>query len=369
MFPSKLKIMSFILMSFSCSVFSNEVDSITFKDSKASNYEVSEKDHISEEEKLRYVELMNNFRGYISPKLDPITTLGIEARNEAERRHYAELWIKQEFERTEKELKFQREVDAAWKRLMPNMLPVNMGNAAGIAHDSGGRLALFVREADCQRCDARLSAVLADKRPVDIYLVYSEGSDQKLRSWAQQHRIPAEQVRERRITLNHDAGRWMRYERHHDGSSTAGGKRMAYRSVLTVALLLSAASSVASTSMQSVPSGYQKVALQHGVPAESLYSLALAESSRKLPHGTRPWPWTINVAQINAFKTTSGYIDISVLYLVSVGLLVCVLFLWAAWAAVDFWHGRAYNKVRGDATKRSIRRRICIYLDAIPNWQ
>lgn len=94
---------------------------------------------------------------------------------------------------------------------MPNMLSVNIGNAAGIAHDSGGRLVLFVREGDCQRCNIRLSAVLADKRPVDIYLVDSEGSDQKVRNWAQQHRIPAEQVRERRITLNHDAGRWMRY--------------------------------------------------------------------------------------------------------------------------------------------------------------
>lgn len=71
---------------------------------------------------------------------------------------------------------------------------------------------------------------------------------------------------------------------------------MAYRSVLSAELLLSAASSVASTSMQSVPSGYQKVALRHGVPAESLYLLALAESSRQLPQGTRPWPWTINVA-------------------------------------------------------------------------
>lgn len=160
---------------------------------------------------VRYAELMKGLRGKLSPNIDEITALGIEARNDAERRHYAELWVKQEYERTEKELKFQREVDAAWKRLTPNMLPVNMGNAAGIAHDSGGRLALFVREADCQRCDARLSAVLADKRPVDIYLVDSEGSDHKLRNWAQQHRIPAEQVRERRITLNHDAGRWLRY--------------------------------------------------------------------------------------------------------------------------------------------------------------
>lgn len=171
----------------------------------------STSNEISVNEIQRYNSLMKGTRGLQSPNLDPVTTLGIEARNDTERRHYAEIWVKQEYDRTEKELKFQREVDEAWKRLMPNMLPINMGNAAGIAHDSGGRLALFVREADCQRCDARLSAILADKRPVDIYLVDSEGSDQKLRDWAQQHRIPAEQVRERRITLNHDAGRWMRY--------------------------------------------------------------------------------------------------------------------------------------------------------------
>jgi len=35
-------------------------------------------------------------------------------------------------------------------------------------------------------------------------------------------------------------------------------------------------------------------------------------------------------AQINAFKKASGNIDIGVLYLVSVGLLLCVQFLWAA---------------------------------------
>lgn len=166
---------------------------------------------LTEKEYSRYRLLMNGVRGAQSPSLDPLSTLGIEARNDTERRHYAELWVKQEYERTEKELKFQREVDAAGKRLMPNMLPVNMGNAAGIAHDSGGGLALFVREADYQRCDARLSAVLAVKRHVDIYLIDNEGSDRKLRNWAQQHRIAAEQVRERRITLNHDAGRWMRY--------------------------------------------------------------------------------------------------------------------------------------------------------------
>nr|WP_241522159.1 transglycosylase SLT domain-containing protein [Chimaeribacter californicus] len=47
---------------------------------------------------------------------------------------------------------------------------------------------------------------------------------------------------------------------------------------------------------QVIPSGYLHIARQENVPAEALYSLALTESSRKLAHGVRPWPWTINVA-------------------------------------------------------------------------
>ncbi len=38
------------------------------------------------------------------------------------------------------------------------------------------------------------------------------------------------------------------------------------------------------------------MAMAHGVPPEALYSVSLSESSRKLPRGVRPWPWTINVA-------------------------------------------------------------------------
>ena len=49
----------------------------------------------------------------LSASADSFTLLGIEVRNDTERRHYAELWVKQEYGRTEKELKFQREVDAA----------------------------------------------------------------------------------------------------------------------------------------------------------------------------------------------------------------------------------------------------------------
>lgn len=48
--------------------------------------------------------------------------------------------------------------------------------------------------------------------------------------------------------------------------------------------------------LQTIPPGYHLVASEIGVPAEALYSVSLAETSRKLPHGERPWPWTLNVA-------------------------------------------------------------------------
>lgn len=165
---------------------------------------------LSDSDWSRYQTLMKGERGIMSPGLDPLTALGVETDNSAERRRLAELWVKHEYQRTEKELAFQREVNAAWLRLYPETLAVNMGaNAAGIAHDTQGRLALFLKE-NCSRCDARLAAVLADNRPVDLYLVGID-SDDGLRAWAVKHNIPVEKVRSRQITLNHDNGLWFRY--------------------------------------------------------------------------------------------------------------------------------------------------------------
>ncbi|WP_340621530.1 TIGR03759 family integrating conjugative element protein [Xenorhabdus siamensis] len=162
---------------------------------------------LSAGEYQRYQHLMNGPRGLRSPGLDPLTALGIEAESDIERRRYAEQWVKAEFARTEKELRFQREVNAAWQRLFPDVLPVNMEKS----HEVNGRLALFVRAKDCRQCDTRLAEVLAAKQPVDIYLVDSQGNDDTLRQWAKAHRIPVEQVRHRQITLNHDAGYWFRF--------------------------------------------------------------------------------------------------------------------------------------------------------------
>ncbi|CDL79982.1 TIGR03759 family integrating conjugative element protein [Xenorhabdus cabanillasii] len=166
---------------------------------------------LSSEDYIRYQEIMKGRRGIQSPGLDPITVLGIETQNDSERKRLAELWVQQEYLRVEKELRFQREVDAAWKRLYPNTLPVNLGNSAGITNDTQGRLALFVRIDNCTQCDARLAAILAEKRPVDIYIVDSKGDDSRIREWANAKKIPIERVKIKEITLNHDAGHWLKY--------------------------------------------------------------------------------------------------------------------------------------------------------------
>lgn len=166
---------------------------------------------LSDTQWQQYRDVMMGPRGVQSPGIDPVMALGLESESAAERRQMAELWVKQEYQRVEKELAFQREVDAAWKRLYPGVLPVNMGNATGVAHDTHGRLALFVRRENCPQCDARLSDILADNRPVDIYLVDSGGSDDVIRQWALAHHIPVDRVRSRQITLNHDNGNWLKF--------------------------------------------------------------------------------------------------------------------------------------------------------------
>ncbi|HHN8405659.1 TPA: TIGR03759 family integrating conjugative element protein [Morganella morganii] len=159
---------------------------------------------LTPDEWQRYLQLKNGRRGVLSPGLDPLTMLGTEARSDEERRRLAELWVKQEFQRTEVELAFQREVDNAWLRIFPRLLPVRHNPVAT------GRRALFVRE-NCPPCEQRLAELLAGGQPLDIYLVGSDGQDRAVRRWAKKQRIPAAKVSSRHITLNHDNGQWLKY--------------------------------------------------------------------------------------------------------------------------------------------------------------
>lgn len=162
------------------------------------------------EEWSRYRELMQGPLGVYSPNLDPLTALGIEARTDAERAHFAELQVRAEAQRAEKELAYQRAYDAAWQRLFPGQQRVGLpeAKAADAGNTGSGRLAVFVK-ADCPACAQRVQQLQEAGTAFDLYMVGSGADDARIRQWAVQVGIDPARVRAHTITLNHDGGRWV----------------------------------------------------------------------------------------------------------------------------------------------------------------
>ncbi|HBM3184865.1 TPA: TIGR03759 family integrating conjugative element protein [Klebsiella oxytoca] len=155
---------------------------------------------LTEEEWQRYERLRNGRRGIQSPAADPVTLLGLEARSPQERRRYAEMLVRQEKTRVEAELALQREYDAAWKRLWPDLMRIGTASS---------RLAVFVRT-DCgSTCNEIVARVIEQQRPADFWLVDSGGDDAVVRRWAAEQHIPAALVQAGTLTLNHDNGHWL----------------------------------------------------------------------------------------------------------------------------------------------------------------
>lgn len=103
---------------------------------------------------------------------------------------------------------------------------------------------------------------------------------------------------------------------------------MASRCILTGAALLLVSLCSFACDKQIVPEGYVRVAQAHNVPPESLYSVSLQESSRRLPQGERPWPWTLNVAgkgyryktRLEAWQALQVFIKTHTLKRIDVGI-------------------------------------------------
>jgi integrating conjugative element protein (TIGR03759 family) len=149
---------------------------------------------------------MQGKRGIWSPGLDPVTALGVHADSEDQRRHLAELYVRQAFGRTQDELAFQRAVNDAWARLYPKQALLQSSRHIPFPVDSPTRYALIL-EPDCPACDAVLQSSLQRSGQggpgIDIYLVSRDSDDNALRSWAATHGIRAEAVQSGHITLNH----------------------------------------------------------------------------------------------------------------------------------------------------------------------
>lgn len=162
------------------------------------------------EDWVRYRQLQQGPLGVYSPNLDPLSALGIEARSDEERRRFAELQVQAESARVTKELAYQRAYDQAWKRLYPTLQVVTLSgaiNSSPLQLQGNGRLALFIQD-NCVACNLQVKKLQATGRDFDLYMVGSDNDDTRLRQWAQRVALDPRSVRERRVTLNHDDGRW-----------------------------------------------------------------------------------------------------------------------------------------------------------------
>ncbi|MBK5003842.1 TIGR03759 family integrating conjugative element protein [Pseudomonas sp. S32] len=161
---------------------------------------------LTDDEWAKFERLQAGPRHYWSPQLDPLTTLGVEADSDQERQRYAELQVRLEAKRAERELAYQKAYTAAWARLFPGMQPVQ-GMADNPAATPASRIALFVEE-HCTACVTNTQQWLRGGAHLDVYLVGSQGDDTRLRRWARDAGITPSQVSSGQVTLNHDRGRW-----------------------------------------------------------------------------------------------------------------------------------------------------------------
>ncbi|QYY80561.1 TIGR03759 family integrating conjugative element protein [Pseudomonas germanica] len=163
---------------------------------------------LTEQEWTRFKQIQTGPRGYWSPNLDPLTALGVEAENDQERQRYAELQVALEAKRAERELAYQNAYTAAWAKLFPGLLPIQgMASPSPASSSVEPRQALFVED-HCPACTAEAQRLQSSDTAFDIYMVGSQGEDERVRRWARQADINPAKVQRRQITLNHDRGRW-----------------------------------------------------------------------------------------------------------------------------------------------------------------
>lgn len=161
---------------------------------------------LTDDDWAKFERLQSGPRQYWSPQLDPLTTLGVEADSDQERQRYAELQVRLEARRAERELAYQKAYTAAWARLFPGLLPVQGMSGAATPSDNA-RYAVFVEDL-CSTCEASLRQWLNKGAHLDLYLVGSQGDDARMRQWARKVGITPVQVSSGQVTLNHDRGRW-----------------------------------------------------------------------------------------------------------------------------------------------------------------
>lgn len=175
---------------------------------------------LTEKDWVKYKRVMAGPRGIWSPGLDPITALGVMETDPAERRRYAEIWMKMEAKRAELELAFEVERMAASQLVLGGRPVVNNDKWVQQWNAEQNRrtheVMLFV-EPDClEDCAQLFDQVLAStgegaRTRLNVYFP-SGTSAEEIGGWAQELGIDPDIVKARKVTLNFDRGEFTRFD-------------------------------------------------------------------------------------------------------------------------------------------------------------
>ncbi|STX50937.1 bile acid beta-glucosidase [Legionella busanensis] len=166
------------------------------------------------EEEKRYVFLMQNRSQfyYKGLRLNPLDILGLNARNETERNHFAELAAAQEAQKVAKNIAWNNAFYKAYNKLFANISVVGDFDPtpySPYAHkpvqlSPGEMLYLFIKPDD-PVVSIILSIVDAINSTPNTYLhiMLLESDDIAIQLWANQHQLSQQLVNNGRITLNH----------------------------------------------------------------------------------------------------------------------------------------------------------------------
>jgi integrating conjugative element protein (TIGR03759 family) len=169
---------------------------------------------LSSDEEKRYVLLMANKSKiyYEGLRQTPLDILGLNARNEAERAHFAEIAAKQEAQKVSKNIAWNNAFSKAYNTLFANVPVVGDFDPAPyspyaykpVQLNQGDTLYFFIKETDSVQTILLLLAEAIEQTPAtQLHLMLLDFDDATIQMWANKHQIPQHLVANARISLNH----------------------------------------------------------------------------------------------------------------------------------------------------------------------
>ncbi|MFW7525602.1 hypothetical protein ACODM8_15905 [Vibrio ostreicida] len=185
---------------------------------------------LSVEEYQRYKQILSSPRAYFTPNLDknPVLALAVEARTKQERKRYADLWVKIQYENNIKSFLWILEVDEAWSRNYPSVPRFTYGQPQAQKHaiskqgesmfktatlddvlsrSKKPRIKLYVKATDCGACVLKMKELrktLDDGviSGIDVFFV-DKPTNTDIAKWGVNQQLTVQDVNERKvITLN-----------------------------------------------------------------------------------------------------------------------------------------------------------------------